>query len=129
MDYYVYVYFDDVIFDQVYVFCEIVWDIFGVFMGYMYFCFVGFYFMGFCQLSVIFVKFVEFLLWVVLNRDGLIIFVYLSIGDYLVDYRDYVIWFGIGLDFDLFIFGQLMVIQKWLYLCGYFVLGQWVCNV
>jgi len=78
---------------------------FGVTMGHMHDRPVGPHPLPSCQLGATPEQFAQLLPWLVLNRQGLIVFAHPETGHHLKDHRDHGIWLGAGLDLDLSIFG------------------------
>ena len=58
-----------------------------------------------CQLTFAPGDLQQVLEWLMLNRDGLIIFTHPDTGDHLLDHRDRAIWMGAYLPLELSIFG------------------------
>jgi DOPA 4,5-dioxygenase len=54
-----------------------------------------------CQLSFTPALFAEFVPWLALNRNGLVVFVYPVTGNELLDHRDFAIWMGAVRQLDL----------------------------
>jgi DOPA 4,5-dioxygenase len=58
-----------------------------------------------CQLAFAPGDLQQVLEWLMLNRDGLIVFTHPDTGEHLPDHRDRAIWMGAYLPLDLSIFG------------------------
>lgn len=58
-----------------------------------------------CQLAFAPGDLQQVLEWLMLNRDGLIVFIHPDTGEHLPDHRDRAIWMGGYLPLDLSIFG------------------------
>lgn len=102
--YHAHVYFDADTVDQARDLCEQAADQFDVVMGRVHERPVGPHPMWSCQLACTPEQFAALLPWLVVNRDGLIVFAHPETGDDLVDHRDHGIWLGTGLDLNLSIF-------------------------
>ncbi|MGL1919472.1 MAG: DOPA 4,5-dioxygenase family protein [Hyphomicrobiales bacterium] len=102
--YHVHVYFDASSVEKATSLCEAAALKFGVAMGRVHKRNVGPHPMWSCQLGATPAQFEQLLPWLVLNRDGLIIFSHPETGDDLRDHRDRDIWLGAGLDLNLSIF-------------------------
>lgn len=74
--------------------CEAAVEQFGVGMGTMHQRPVGPHPDWSCLLTVPTEQIGEFLSWVVMNRDGLVIFIHPNTGEDLQDHRDRAIWVG-----------------------------------
>ncbi len=102
--YHAHVYFDADSFDKARTLCENARDTLPVEMGHMHRSFVGPHPMWSCQLSFDAEAFDVVFPWLILNRDGLIIFTHPTTGQHLEDHRDRAIWMGGYLQLDLSIF-------------------------
>ena len=102
--YHAHVYFDATTVQKARALCEAARDALPVKMGRVHEKTVGPHPMWSCQLSFDAVDFAEVMPWLVLNRDGLIIFSHPETGDALIDHRDRAIWMGAYLPLDLSIF-------------------------
>jgi aromatic ring-cleaving dioxygenase len=102
--YHAHVYFDADSVDQARALCTKAANLFDVEMGRLHERPVGPHPMWSCQLAATPAQFGELLPWLVLNRDGLIVFCHPDTGDHLADHRDHGIWLGTGLKIDLSIF-------------------------
>lgn len=102
--YHAHVYFDADSVEQARELCLRAAEKFDVPMGHMHERNVGPHPRWSCQLSASAAQFALLLPWLVLNRDGLIVFSHPETDDALVDHRDHGIWLGTGLEMDLSIF-------------------------
>ena len=98
------VYFDAATVDQARGFCERARDEFGVAMGRVHEKLVGPHPMWSCQLTVLPETFGDFIPWLAVNRDGLVVFIHTNTGDDLTDHTKHAIWMGEMMDLDLSIF-------------------------
>ena len=98
------IYFDAAAKAQARALCEDAAHRFGVVMGRMHDGPVGPHPLGSCQLSVPAAAFAALIPWLVLNRDGLTVFVHAETGDALADHTRHVLWLGECLPLDLSIF-------------------------
>ncbi len=103
--YHAHVYFDAETLDQARALCEAARDTLPVEMGRVHEKCVGPHPMWSCQLSFDPEALGEVMSWLVMHRDGLIIFTHPNTGDHLLDHRDRAIWMGGYLELDLSIFG------------------------
>jgi len=102
--YHAHVYFDADTVDQARTMCAAARDALPIEMGRVHEKCVGPHPMWSCQLSFDNDAFGDVMAWLVLNRDGLIIFCHPMTGEDLEDHRDRAIWMGACLSLDLSIF-------------------------
>ena len=102
--YHAHVYFDADTVDQARTLCEAARDALPIKMGRVHEKCVGPHPMWSCQLSFDKAAFGAVMVWLVMNRDGLIIFSHPMTGEDLEDHRDRAIWMGAYLPLDLSIF-------------------------
>ena len=81
--------------------CEAAGQKFGVKVGRMHDNPVGPHPRGSCQLTVTADQFASVIPWLVVNRDGLTIFVHAQTGDAVKDHTAHVIWLGPSEPLDL----------------------------
>ncbi len=98
------IYFDADTVDQARDLCERGRDEFGVAMGRVHEKLVGPHPMWSCQLTVLPGTFGDFIPWLAMNRDGLIVFIHTNTGYDLTDHTKHTIWMGEMMDLDLSIF-------------------------
>jgi DOPA 4,5-dioxygenase len=104
--YHAHVYYDAVSVEQAKELCEQAGAMFSLPVGYMHRQAVGPHPMWSCQLSVSVELFTQVIPWLVLNRNGLTVFVHADTGDDLRDHRDYAFWMGEQQVLDLSIFNS-----------------------
>lgn len=98
------VYFDGSDIERARRICEAVRDQFSATMGRMHEKPVGPHPMGSCQLEFRPEAFGPIMQWLVLNREGLVIFTHPDTGHPLEDHRDHAIWMGAMMSLKLDIF-------------------------
>ncbi len=103
--YHAHIYFDAATLDQARTLCEAARDTLPVEMGRMHEKNVGPHPMWSCQLGFGPDAFREVMQWLMLNRNGLIVFTHPDTGQHLEDHRDRAIWMGAYLPLDMSIFG------------------------
>jgi aromatic ring-cleaving dioxygenase len=99
--YHAHVYFDPAEHARAERLCAAARAAFGVAVGRMHDRPVGPHPRGSCQLTVATDQFAGVIPWLVLNRDGLTIFVHAQTGDALKDHTEHVIWLGPSERLDL----------------------------
>ena len=92
--YHAHVYFDASTVDQARALCEAVAERFGVAMGRVHERLVGPHVDWSCQLAFDHRQFADVMLWLALNRGGLVVFVHPQTGDDLADHTEHAIWMG-----------------------------------
>lgn len=102
--YHAHVYFGAATREQARTLCEAARQALPLEMGRMHEKCVGPHPMWSCQLGFGPEVFREVMEWLVLNRDGLIVFTHPDTGQHLEDHRDRAIWMGACLELDLSIF-------------------------
>ena len=102
--YHAHVYFDDASVDQARALCEEARDRFGARMGRMHLKPVGPHPCWSCQLAFPADTFAAIMPWLVLNRNGLVVFTHAETGDELKDHTEHAIWMGDIKPLDLSIF-------------------------
>ncbi len=105
--YHAHVYFDEATQDTARQVCENIANQFPVEMGRMHARNVGPHPRWSCQLSFDASAFDTVIPWLLLNRQGLTVFVHPETGEHLQDHRDRAFWMGEMLDLDLSIFDRL----------------------
>ncbi|MGI9415483.1 MAG: DOPA 4,5-dioxygenase family protein [Hyphomicrobiales bacterium] len=92
--YHAHIYFNEATVDQARTLCERARDRFGVEMGRMHLKPVGPHPCWSCQLAFGADAFAEVMPWLVLNRNGLVVFTHAETGDVLKDHTEHAIWMG-----------------------------------
>lgn len=103
--YHAHIYFDADTVDQARTLCNSAAAQLPVEMGWVHEKCVGPHPMWSCQLGFAPDALKQVVEWLVLNRDGLIVFMHPDTGEHLQDHRDRGIWMGGYLPLDLSIFG------------------------
>ena len=102
--YHAHIYFDNDSVGQARSLCQTAAGQLPVEMGRVHEKCVGPHPMWSCQLAFAPDALKQVIEWLVLNRDGLIVFLHPDTGEYLSDHRDRAIWMGAYLTLDLSIF-------------------------
>ena len=92
--YHAHVYFDATSLGKARALCEQAAATFGVTMGRVHERPVGPHPDWSCQLTIGPALFAQVVPWLLLHRDGLVVFVHPLTGDDLVDHRDHAMWMG-----------------------------------
>jgi DOPA 4,5-dioxygenase len=92
--YHAHVYFDAATREKARELCERAGARFNVTIGRMHDAPVGPHPRGSCQLAFDAGAFAEIIPWLVLNRNGLTVFVHAQTGDALKDHTEHVLWLG-----------------------------------
>lgn len=92
--YHAHIYFDEASVDQARELCERARDLFGAEMGRMHLKPVGPHPCWSCQLAFGPETFGAIMPWLVLNRNGLVVFTHAETGDDLKDHTEHAIWMG-----------------------------------
>jgi len=92
--YHAHVYFDADTLDQARILCEQATEKFGVKMGRIHERLVGPHVDWSCQLAFGHEQLADVVLWLALNRDGLVILLHPLTGDDLADHTEHAIWMG-----------------------------------
>lgn len=100
-DYHAHVYYDTASLDRARRVCETLRDTFAIPMGRMHEKNVGPHPRWSCQLTIPPDKFADVVSWLLLNRDGLTIFVHAQTGAELTDHTKHTLWMGEMLTLDL----------------------------
>ena len=103
-DYHAHIYFDAETIDQARALCETARDTFDVDMGRVHEKPVGPHPCWSCQLAFKPDQFADFVPWLALNRDGLVVFLHPETGDVLKDHTEHAIWMGQMMELDTSIF-------------------------
>jgi len=99
--YHAHIYFDKESVEQARVLCEAAAAQLPVVMGRMHEQCVGPHPMWSCQLGFAPGALQTVIEWLMLNRDGLVVFLHPDTGEHLLDHRDRAIWMGAYLALDL----------------------------
>lgn len=105
--YHAHIYYDEDTFDLASKLCDEVGGLFDVPVGFKHQQPVGPHPMWSCQLSLTAEKFAEVVPWLMLNRQGLTVFLHANTGDDLKDHTEYTMWMGDILPLNLDIFRSL----------------------
>lgn len=92
--YHAHVYFDAATIEQGRALCEAAVEKFAVAMGRVHERLVGPHTDWSCQLAFDHAQFADVLLWLALNRNGLVVFIHPLTGDELADHTEHAIWLG-----------------------------------
>jgi DOPA 4,5-dioxygenase len=92
--YHAHVYFDADTIEQARALCEAAAEKFGLAMGRVHERPVGPHTDWSCQLAFDHQQFADVMLWLALNRNGLVVFTHLLTGDELADHTEHAIWMG-----------------------------------
>ena len=102
--YHAHVYFDAQTLDQARELCERAAEKFAIRMGRVHERPVGPHPDWSCQLAFAHEQFADVMLWLALNRDGLVIFTHPLTGDDLADHTRHAIWMGATRELDVGMF-------------------------
>lgn len=102
--YHAHVYFDAQTIERARALCGEVSQRFGLKMGRVHERPVGPHPDWSCQLSVNHAQFADVMLWLALNRDGLVVFTHPLTGNDLADHTEHAIWMGAVRPLDVSIF-------------------------
>jgi aromatic ring-cleaving dioxygenase len=102
--YHAHVYFDARTVDQARALCEDVTQRFGLKMGRVHERPVGPHPDWSCQLAFEHAQLADVMLWLALNRKGLVVFLHPLTGDDLADHTEHAIWMGAVRELDISIF-------------------------
>ncbi len=100
-DFHAHVYFDAASLDRARRVCETLRDTFAIPMGRMHEKNVGPHPRWSCQMTVPPEKLAEVVSWLLLNRDGLTVFMHAQTGAELTDHTKHTLWMGEMLALDL----------------------------
>ena len=103
--YHAHIYFDEASVEQARDLCERARDRFGVEMGRMHLKPVGPHPCWSCQLAFPSETFGSIMPWLVLNRNGLVVFTHAETGDDIKDHTEHAIWMGDIKPLDLSVLG------------------------
>ncbi|MDB6048069.1 MAG: 4,5-dioxygenase [Pseudomonas sp.] len=103
-DYHAHVYFNADTLDQARVLCEEATQRFGLKMGRVHERPVGPHPDWSCQLAFEHAQLADVMLWLALNRKGLVVFLHPLTGDDLADHTEHAIWMGAVRELDVSIF-------------------------
>lgn len=92
--YHAHVYFDADTIEQARALCEAAAGKFGLAMGRVHERPVGPHTDWSCQLAFDHQQFADVMLWLALNRNGLVVFTHPLTGDELADHTEHAIWMG-----------------------------------
>jgi DOPA 4,5-dioxygenase len=92
--YHAHVYFDADSLDQARSLCEQAAELFGLKMGRIHERLVGPHVDWSCQLAFGHERFADVMLWLALNRKGLVILIHPLTGDDLADHTEHAMWMG-----------------------------------
>jgi len=104
LDYHAHIYFDESSFDKAVKLSQVIAKEFEVSIGKLYQKPVGPHPKWNCQILFETDLFAPITSWLMLNRDGLTIFLHPNTGDDLLDHTEYAIWMGELLELNLSIF-------------------------
>tara|TARA_R110002049_G_scaffold247162_1_gene421329 strand:+ start:415 stop:744 length:330 start_codon:yes stop_codon:yes gene_type:complete len=79
---------------------------FDIFVGRVWDRPVGPHPIGSCQITVPKEKFVDITNWLLVNRNGLDVFIHPEGGNDLIDHRDHIMWIGQSYEINLDIFNS-----------------------
>ncbi|HIP07741.1 MAG TPA: 4,5-dioxygenase [Mariprofundaceae bacterium] len=102
--YHAHIYYDENTFDLASKLCDEVGALFDVPVGFKHQQPVGPHPMWSCQISLTAEKFAEVVPWLMLNRQGLTVFIHANTGDDLKDHNEHAMWMGSIETLDLSIF-------------------------
>jgi aromatic ring-cleaving dioxygenase len=102
--YHAHVYFDARTVDQARALCEEATQRFGLKMGRVHERPVGPHPDWSCQLAFEHAQLADVMLWLALNRKGLVVFLHPLTGDDLADHTEHAIWMGAVRELDISIF-------------------------
>jgi len=92
--YHAHVYFDADTIEQARALCEAAAEKFGVVMGRIHERLVGPHVDWSCQLAFDHGQFSDVMLWLALNRGGLVVLIHPLTGDDLADHTEHAMWMG-----------------------------------
>ena len=92
--YHAHVYFDADTIEQARALCEAAAEKFGVVMGRVHERLVGPHVDWSCQLAFDHGQFSDVMLWLALNRGGLVVLIHPLTGDDLADHTEHAMWMG-----------------------------------
>ncbi len=99
------VYYQPEQFEQAQQLCHQAGSLFSIKIGTFHQKPVGPHPVGMCQLTVATPLFGEVIPWLMLNREGLVLFIHPDTGDHLKDHTKHAIWAGEVMTLDLSVFG------------------------
>ncbi|HIE66182.1 MAG TPA: 4,5-dioxygenase [Nitrospiria bacterium] len=88
------IYYDEKTFEQARLLCEATHEKFGVSVGHMHRKPVGPHPCWSCQLTLSREDFGEVILWLALNRNGLVVFIHPDTGNDVKDHSEHALWMG-----------------------------------
>jgi len=103
--YHAHIYYDESTYDLASKLCDEVGENFGVAVGHKHKQAVGPHPMWSCQVTLTLEKFAQVVPWLMLNRQGLIVFVHANTGNDLRDHTEHTLWMGSIKRLNLDIFG------------------------
>lgn len=103
-NFHAHVYFQPEQADQAKAFCEKAGELFPIKVGTFHHKPVGPHPVWMCQLTVENETIGEFIPWLALNRNGLVMFIHPDTGEHLKDHTEHAIWMGEIMTLDLSIF-------------------------
>lgn len=104
--YHAHVYFDAQTIEQARALCEAAATTFGVKMGRVHQKRVGPHPDWSCQLAFEHGQLADLMLWLALNRKGLVVFMHPLTGNELLDHTDHALWMGAIRPLDLSVFSD-----------------------
>ncbi|MCF5706656.1 4,5-dioxygenase [Pseudomonas syringae] len=102
--YHAHVYFDVKTLEQARTLCEAIAERFGAQMGRVHQKLVGPHPDWSCQLAFEHAQLADVMLWLALNRNGLVVFTHPLTGNDLLDHTKHAIWMGAVRPLDLSVF-------------------------
>lgn len=106
--YHVHVYYDEESFGQASKLCDEVYVLFDVPVGHKHQQVVGPHPMWSCQITLTPETFATVVQWLMLNRNGLTVFIHAETGDVFKDHTEHTMWMGEMLPLNLDILKQLI---------------------
>ncbi|MBA1231409.1 DOPA 4,5-dioxygenase family protein [Pseudomonas viridiflava] len=104
--YHAHVYFDAQTLEQARALCEAIAERFGAQMGRVHQKLVGPHPDWSCQLAFEHAQLADVMLWLALNRNGLVVFTHPLTGNDLRDHTEHAIWMGAVRPLDLSVFSD-----------------------
>jgi aromatic ring-cleaving dioxygenase len=92
--YHAHVYYDEASFEQASKFCNKVGEKFAVPLGHKHKKPVGPHPVWSCQITLTPEAFAQVIPWLILNRNGLTVFVHTETGDVIKDHTEHTLWMG-----------------------------------
>jgi len=94
MSYHAHIYYDEPTYEQASKLCDKVGEKFGVPVGHKHKQPVGPHPMWSCQVTLTPETFATVIPWLMLNRNGLTVFIHANTGDDLKDHTEHTMWMG-----------------------------------